>query len=169
MNVFFFFATFVLGNLGATFPDGSKVQIFMWQIAGASFIAGCTVSAAKMVREDWDLPAAGFTMLAIAYGIYYSAIVTPTESQLPVIASGVYMLIPAMFLISLYRGFPLWVRIFGLIACIPFTTVMVFHNLDIQKIGTGELLFNMSFILIDFTGLLWGIFFYRNYRRGNKI
>ena len=168
MNVVFFFTTFVLGNVGASFANGGKLQVLSWQIAGALFIAGCTVSAAKMVREDWDLPAAGFTMLAIAYGIYYSAIVTPTESQMPVIASGVYMLIPAMALISVYRGFPFWVRIFGLLACIPFTSIMVLHNLDMKVNVMGGVLFNSSFVLIDFTGLLWGIFFYRNYRRASK-
>ena len=168
MNVVFFCSTFTIGLVGAALPDGSKIQSLAWQIAGASFIAGCTVSGAAMQREEWDLPAAGFTMLAIAYGIYFSAIVTPTESQMPVIASGVYMLIPALAMISVYRGFPMWVRIFGLVACIPFTTIMVLYNLDIKLNALGLVLFNLSFVLIDFTGLLWAIFFYRNYRRESK-
>ncbi len=68
---FFFLGALLCGTVGGMLRTESKAQMSLYQFSCAFFIAGCTISGTKLSHEKWDIPAAGFTMLAISQGVYY--------------------------------------------------------------------------------------------------
>jgi len=60
-----------LGLFGGFFP--SAFSSIAYKLADAVFITGCVLVAMKLARKGWDLPAAGYTVLSIAWGVFFLA------------------------------------------------------------------------------------------------
>lgn len=163
INVAGFFLNLACGAIGAAFPNDSPAQHGMWELGGAVFIAACTLTSFKLAREHWDIPAAGYTMLAIAFGVFYAS-----NNDVSLFASGVILFVPSMFLIAYYALFPIWLRMLGLVACVPFGIILFQQYTSVTPLKFNNLLFTISFVLIQLTGLAWGIYFWLLERRAEK-
>jgi hypothetical protein len=160
INIVLFFVNALLGFVGAFLPQFGIAQNTAWKLGEACFIAACTITGFKMAREHWDIPAAGFAMLAIAYGVFFAGQNFINASNgITMVADGVLLYLPAMFLITYYTRFPFWVRILGLIACIPFAIILILTFVTDLNAKRDMALFGTSFALIQITGLVWGIYF----------
>ena len=163
-------------------PDKSKdiwvmpeASMIAQEISLALYIFGCTVFGLKLAEEKKTLPAAGFTMMAIAQGVYFILYFMNLESPEKLIegyntfCGMLYLLLPAMILIALYAEFPRWVNFMGIIACIP--NIMVYIKFMSTKKYDNELDFLsfISLILFNITSLIWGIFVLRNMKRDIEI
>lgn len=168
MNIVFFVGALLCGIVGSMLKTESAVQTSLYQFSSAFFIAGCTTSGSKLIREGWDIPAAGFTILAISQGIYYASLLIHGPERLPFFSSGVPLFLPGMVLIFFYRLFPLWVRILGLTACLPFLLILIYSLSNYGNQNLVIALFIAGFTIIDITSLFWAFYFWRNYRKGGN-
>ncbi|AMJ65550.1 hypothetical protein [Hymenobacter sp. PAMC 26628] len=51
------------------FPPAAAV--IAYKFADAVFVTGCVLVAMKLARKGWDLPAAGYAVLSIAWGVFF--------------------------------------------------------------------------------------------------
>ena len=52
---------------------GRPTYAIAFKFADAIFITGCILVDMKLARKGWDLPAAGYTVLSIAWGGFFLA------------------------------------------------------------------------------------------------
>lgn len=50
---------------------GAGFQQIIYKFVDAIFITGTVLVAMKLAREGWDMPAAGYTLLSIAWGVFF--------------------------------------------------------------------------------------------------
>lgn len=162
-----FVGNFILGGIGQAMPSMSFGQLFAWQWSSLLYMAGCCLFGAKLHTEKWHISSAGFILISIAQGIFYTLQNGSANdaSDTSLFAAGMMVFIPGMIFICYYSGFPLWLRILGLVATIPFIILMT-------KIDSGiyddkkDMWFNATgFFLIQLTSVLWCYFVFRPYRK----
>lgn len=154
-----FAGNFVLGGLGQLFPLNSFGQLFSWQWGSLLFMAGASLYAAKLATDKWHISSAGFILLTIGQGLFYTiqnnSFTKETES---IYASGIMVFVPAMIFLCYYSGFPVWLRIFDLLAMLPFLVVMIkidMKKFDMQK---DEWLNIPGFVMLQLAGIFWSYF-----------
>ncbi len=152
-----------MGLLGGFFPPA--VSAVAYKFADAVFITGCVLVAMKLARKGWDLPAAGYTVLSIAWGVFFLAKdFRRLEVGNDIFASAFYFLLPSLVLIIFYQPFPRWLKALTLLGFVPSLIELL-----ILKSGTGrayeDLVRTTGYQLIHLVSLAWGTFFYRQYRR----
>jgi hypothetical protein len=161
-----FVANFILGGIGQAFPMYSFGQIFSWQLSSLVFMTGTSLYAAKLHTDKWHISSAGFILLSIGQGIIYTMQNTEMSKESEsLFAAGIMVFFPGMLLLCYYSGFPVWLRIFGLIATLPFLVIMIKidgQNYDLQK---DQWLAIAGFVMLQFTGILWSYFALRPYRK----
>ena len=139
-------------------------QNIAWDLANASFITGCVLSSVQLADKKWIIPAAGFALMSIAFIGIFTLIPCDTEEKIQEVAKNVILILPAMLMISSYKLFPLWVRVFGFVACIPYILILV-----LAKPGAPEetfmALMGIGYFLMELTAVSWGIFFLKILRR----
>lgn len=180
--VFSLITNVALGLLGVMLfpPDFSKefpvyhpTGIMLLEYGGALLMAALTVIGQKLGDEKKILPAAGFTMLAIATGILMasmfeiSSIVSleTYEKFYRIQASANFLLVPAMYLISEYEDFKKWVRYIGLLSTIPLLGAGFMFLAGNRDFRLLESISNIGFALLFVTELSWAYNFYSNYRQ----
>ena len=70
------FICFTLAGLSGLLGDvllNRTATPIVFKFADAIFITGCILVAMKLARKGWDLPAAGYTVLSIAWGVFFLA------------------------------------------------------------------------------------------------
>ena len=152
-----------LGLLGGFFPPA--VSAVAYKLADAVFITGCVLVAMKLARKGWDLPAAGYTVLSIAWGVFFLAKdFRRLEVGNDIFASAFYFLLPSLVLIVFYQPFPRWLKGLTLLGFVPSLTELI-----ILKSGTGQayedIVRTAGYWFIHLMSLAWGTFFYWQYRR----
>src|ERR1019366_6812266 len=92
----------LLGFTGDIFgSDGKQIA---YKFTDAIFITGMILVAMKMAREGWDMAAGGYTLLSIAWGVFFLA--KDFQEQTvgdDILASSFYFLLPSMILIAFYH------------------------------------------------------------------
>ena len=146
----------ILGFTADLFANEGKQIIY--KFVDAIFITGTILVAMKMAREGWDMAAAGYTLLSIAWGVFFLA----KDFQLQavgedILASSFYFLLPSMILISFYTPFPLFIKIIGLFTIIPSLIGLVLIK---TKFADSEYLIwrKISYQSVHITSLCWGFF-----------
>jgi acyl-CoA synthetase (AMP-forming)/AMP-acid ligase II len=113
-----------------------------------------------------ETPSAGFILLSIGQGIIYTMHNTEMSKESEsLFAAGIMVFFPGMLLLCYYSGFPVWLRIFGLMATLPFLVIMIKidgQHYDLQK---DQWLSITGFVMLQLTGILWGYFVLRPYRQ----
>jgi len=157
---------FVLGGIGQEFSSDSFGQIFSWQVGSLFYMAGCSLYAAKLHTDKWHISSAGFILLSIGQGIFYTIQNSVSDEQAyPLFAAGIMVFLPGMAFICYYSGFPVWLRIMGLVAIIPFIIVMVLIDLKKYDWDKNEWITAIGFALIQLTSLFWSYFALRPYKK----
>jgi hypothetical protein len=162
-QLIFFIVASLFGFSGDLLPG--ELKLILYKLADALFISGCIIIAMMMARKGWDLPASGYTVLSIAWGVFFLAKdFRGQEIGNDIFASAFYFLLPSMILIALYRPFPAIIRVLTLITIIPSLLVLVS-----LKTGTllsyDDIIRKAGYQIIHFVSLVWGIYFYWKYRR----
>ena len=160
------------------FPVYGPNSIMLIVCGNALGIAGLTVLGIKLADEKKILPAAGFTMLAISMGILLvsmfeiSQVVSHEayEKFYRIQASGNFLYLPAMYLISAYEDFKKWIRYIGLVSSITLLTasfMFLFGSRDFRELETIS---NIGFFIMFITFFSWAYNVYINYKKiQNKI
>ena len=164
-----FSLAFILSNfIGPFLPITPAEMVF--KFVDMLFICGTILLAVKLAREGWDMAAAGFTILGIGWGVIFAALdFQHLEIDMEVRTSAAYFFLPCMILIAQYKPFPWWLKLLTLLCMVPFVV-----SLFVQKISPHSEKPLIQWLLTGFgifhlTSLLWGIFFYRQYKRQVKV
>ena len=161
-----FVGNFILGGVGQAFPVNSFGQMFAWQWSSLLFMAGTSLYAAKLHTDKWHISSAGFILLSIGQGIIYTMqnAGISKESQ-SLYAAGIMVFFPGMVFLCYYSGFPLWLRILGLLATLPFLVIMTKIDLDNYDLNRDVWLSITGFVMLHLTGICWSYFALRPYKK----
>lgn len=161
-----FVANFLFGGIGQMFPMNSFGQAFSWQWSSLSFMAGTSLYAAKLHTDKWHISSAGFILLSIGQGIIYTMQNGGfSEEAQSLFAAGIMVFFPGMLFLCYYSGFPNWLRILGLAATVPFLIIMI--RIDNKSFDPAKDLWLSvtGFVMLQVTGILWGYFALRPFRK----
>lgn len=160
-------------NFSSEFPVYDPNSIMLMACGIALQIGGLTVMGIKLADEKKVLPAAGFTMLAISAGILLASLfeisqVVSHETYVKfyrVQASGFFLYLPAMYLISTYEDFTKWVRYIGLVSSLILLTASFLFLLGYRDFRALETIANIGFFVMFITNFSWAYNVYQLYRK----
>lgn len=156
-----FTMNFLFGLVGSFFPSNSYQQLISWQVGDSVAIMACILASRQIGARGQNIAAAGYTLLGIAYGVSFasSSIQSVNEEKMATI---ILPLVPALFLVSFCKLFPLWLRFGSLLVCLPFFFMYV--NV-IQGTYSPENISNMlAYSGIQLLGVLWSVFINKDYK-----
>lgn len=113
----------VFNFVSVALPFESPEQNLTWKLSIVLIMIAFACMSRAIGKKGEDIPAAGFSVLAISQGIFFSAIPLTGSSNYEAIAGAMFYL-PAMIMICFSRTFPLWVRIYGIVSSAPFLYIM---------------------------------------------
>lgn len=129
-----------------------------FKAADSLVMTGTVLLAIKLARDGWEIAAAGFTLLAIAWGGYFIQHDISGESGKGILASSFYFFLPSMLMICFYQPFPWWVKLITLLSVIAPFIILVIESSGSDasqlRVWTG-----INFKFLHFTTLCWGTFF----------
>ena len=152
------------GILGNAFLSKTVTPIAS-KFADAIFITGCILVAMKLARKGWDLPASGYTVLSIAWGVFFlSKDFATQEVGKDIFSSAFYFLFPSLTLIAFYRPFPAWIKGLTLAVMLPSLIGLIIIKLQIL-LDYESIARKVNYVLIHVISMIWGSYFYWTYRR----
>ena len=156
----------VIGFMADLFDKEGREVIY--KFVDAIFITGTILVAMKLAREGWDMAAAGYTLLSIAWGVFFLAKDFHEQTVgVDILASSFYFLLPSMILITFYAPFPLFIKVIGLLTIVPSLIGLIFIKTDAAK--ADYLLWRkISYQVVHITSLCWGFFFLWQYIKATK-
>ncbi len=161
--------SFLLSLAGSFFPPQSQVQTLLFKVDALFAISAFACLSAKTSSEKFEIPSAGFSVLAIAQGLFLAEIDKAYHWNFDTSDIGILFMIPAVIMISYYTVFPKWLRIGGIISLIPFVFLLLIRvSTDFQN---TSLLENSIFLLYQTVTLCWAwqIWLTRNDSPGQKV
>jgi hypothetical protein len=128
-------------------------------------ISGTILLAMKLAREGWDIPAAGFTLLSIAWGVFFLAKdFREQEVGEDIFSSAFYFLLPSMILVTFYKPFPLLIKIISIIIIIPSFIALIAVQTGISEESYG-IWRKINYQAIHIASLFWGIFLFIQFKK----
>ena len=132
----------VLGFGGGFLPAGPPQNI-AYAISSLGIIMGSALLAGWFAHRGRTIVAVGFALLALAEGINFSGIFllasAPNFPGAYTFAAGVALYAVALPLASIPPAFPLWTRIVGTLAAIPFASHALLWLLGRSPAPSGPL------------------------------
>lgn len=155
------------------FPLYDPNSIMLIVCGNALGIGGLTVLGIKLADEKKILPSAGFTMLAISVGLMLvslfeiSQVVSHEayEKFYRIQASGNFLYLPSMYLISAYEDFKKWIRYIGLVSSITLLSASFMFLFGSRDFKTLETISNIGFFIMFITFFSWAYNVYINHKR----
>lgn len=167
--------TYIVAALIVPLPDFTQdppvipmLLMTFGQIGTSLLIVGCVAYATKLTEERKTMSSIGFTLLSVAESIIFVLYIISFNGEekiaeaYRIFSASLYLLIAAILLISYFSEFPKWLKIAGVISCIPYIAENVLYSIErnlSQKLMyldvTGNVLFNL-------TVACWGILVLRS-------
>ena len=149
----------VLGLGGNFLPAGSPQNV-TYALSSLGIILGSALFAAWFARRDHSIVAVGFALLALAESISLSGIfLLASVATFPgayTFAAGVALYAVALPLVSVPSAFPLWTRIVGTMAAIPFAAYALLWLLGRSPAPSGPLA-SFGYVLFTVATVGWMI------------
>ena len=147
----------VLGFGGNFLPAGPSQNI-TYTLSSLGIITGSALLAAWIGGRGHTIVAVGFALLALAESISFSGIFlvasAPSFPGAYTFAAGVAIYAVALPLVSIPPAFPLWTRIVGTLAAIPFAAHALLWLLGRSPAPSG-LLATIGYVLLIATMVGW--------------
>jgi hypothetical protein len=153
--------------------SSEEVVVFLEKLSVGLYIFACTVHGLSLTEQKKTMPAAGFTMMAIAQGVIFTTYFEPDDIEgynkaYELFDGGLLLFFPAMLLIAFYTEFPRWVNILGVISCVPFLVNFILFEKTKHYIPVLDTIYTVSQVLLEITALTWAYFIWRNYKEELK-
>lgn len=108
-------------GLAGGFAPVGPVQDVLYLLSSVGFVAGLVVLTLRSHETRRPLHAAGFLLLALGEVAMMSGFNRAADPNSPgAFAAGVALYAPGLLLVSLPRGYPMWARVAGALAALPF-------------------------------------------------
>jgi len=155
------------------FPIYDPNSLMVIACGNAFGIGGLTVLGIKLADEKKILPSAGFTMLGISMGLMLVSLFEITqvvsleayEKFYRIQASGNFLYLPSMYLISAYKDFKKWIRYIGLVSSLVLLTASLIFLFGSRDFKTLEIISNFGFAFMFITFFSWAYNVYVNYKK----
>jgi len=157
-----FCLNFILGIVGSFYPPDSYLQMTLWQVGDSMAIMASVLAGRYIGSRGQNISAAGYTLFGIAYGVSFSssAINALNEEKMATI---ILPLVPALFLISFCKIYPLWLKGGSLLVCVPF--FFMYKNVISGIYSDSDISNSLAYLGIQILGVLWTIFIYRDFKK----
>jgi hypothetical protein len=147
---------------------GGHVADVLIKFTDALFITGTTLLSVKLARDGDEMPAAGFILLAIGWGVLFAS--TDFMNQkvgVHIVSSAFYFVFPAMILMTFYKKFKLWLRILLILNIVPFQVSMV---LEMFNPESEHILYwsYANILFMHIVSIIWSIFFFIQYKKEKR-
>lgn len=150
-------------------PDG----ILLLQLAGTFALLGLAIIGMKAEEEKQILAAAGFTALAISFGLAMAALFEITavnskesyEKFYYITVSSNFLYFPALLLIATYKRLKKWIRLSGVIASVPLVVSTLLFVFKYRDYVVLEEISSTGYVMTFIVYILWAINIYQNYRK----
>lgn len=183
--VFAFIAQPLISILSATIypPDFSKEfplynpnSLMLIAFGNAIGNADLTVMGIKLADEKKVLPSAGFTMLGISMGLLLVSLFEITqivtfeayEKFYRIQASGNFLYLPSMCLISTHKEFKKWIRYIGLASSVILLIGSFMFLFDKRNFKILETISNIGFAFMFITFFCWAYNVYINFNNKTR-
>jgi hypothetical protein len=147
----------VLGFGGKFLPVGPPRNV-AHALSSLGIILGSALLAAWFARQGKSTVSVGFALLALAEGIILSGLFllagAPTFPGAYTFAAGVALYAVALPLASVPPAFPLWTRITGALAAIPFAAHALLWLLGLSPASSGPLA-SIGYVLLIVSFVGW--------------
>lgn len=147
----------VLG-FGGNFLPAGPLQNVAYTLSSLGIIMGSALLAAWFARREHTMVAVGFALLALAESIMLSGLFllasTPTFPGAYTFAAAVALYAVALPLASVPSAFPIWTRIAGVLAAIPFAGHALLWLLGRSPAPSGPLA-SIGYVLLIVTIVGW--------------
>jgi hypothetical protein len=141
----------VLG-FGGNFVEPGNIQSVLYGLSALGLILASVLLAVEHASAGHRLAAAGFALLALGE----TRVLNPTDvpGGEASFAAGVLLYAPGLLMIALSRWAPLWVRLVGAIAAVPFAAHSLFY-LGGGAIDSTDPLAAIGYTLFTLTIIGW--------------
>lgn len=149
----------VLGIAGSFVHSASLRGIF-WGIDGTTIIVGCAIMTILFLRSGNDMLAAGFIVYAIGEGLVQLVCAMAPDASSPFFAAGTALWAAGMAMVSFPRGFPIFVRVTGIIAGILFAVLAleIFSGNMLTPLSKPLPFYAYPFLGVTLLGWAWTVF-----------
>lgn len=163
-------------DFSGEFPIYSADWVMVLQVSGAFLLIALTVIAMKAEEEKQILAAAGFTAIAISFGVSFMSLFDIAdigtfeqyESYYRITVSSNFLLIPATILIASYDRFKMWVRYFSVASVTPILVASVLFLVGVRDYKLLENVVNVGIVLFTLSWVFWAYNIYYNFRIDHK-
>jgi hypothetical protein len=146
-------------GIGGSIVNRQPTYTIAEHLSSIGLTTGATLLAIRFGRADRWMVAAGFGLLVLAEAIILSAPVSGAGEA--TFASGVALYVPALLLASLPQGVPIWSRIAGGLAAIPFAVHAGLNWLG-QSPSPGGPAATAGYVLLSVAAIGWIVHVLRN-------
>ncbi|MFI5134260.1 MAG: hypothetical protein ACHQD9_00275 [Chitinophagales bacterium] len=162
--------TYVLAQLIPSY----EITLFLEKFSVGLYLFASTVQGLSLTEEKKTMPAAGFTMMAIAQGVIFTTYFEPNNLEgntqsYELFDGGLLLFFPAMILISFYHQFPIWVKTLGIISCVPFLIDYIIFEQTKHYTPVLDTVYMVAQIMLETTAVIWSIFIWKNYKRESEL
>jgi hypothetical protein len=136
------------------------------ELGSALLICAVTMLGLKLADDREVIPAAGFTIFAIATGLImvtsfeligHQHELKSLETTYQMYVGSSFLFIPATILISFYSGFPKWLHYLTLASGIPYLVSNVFFLSGARNIAQLDALGMIGYFTQSVVQILWGV------------
>jgi hypothetical protein len=146
-------------GIGGSIVNRQPTYTIAEHLSSAGLITACGLLAIRFGRLTRWMAASGFALLALAEAIILSAPISAAGEA--TFASGVALYVPALLLVSLPDGLPIWSRVAGGLAAIPFAMHAALNWLG-QNPSPGGPIATTGYILFSIAAIGWIVQVLRN-------
>lgn len=147
-------------GLAGGFAPGGPIQDALYLVSSVGFVAGLVVLAFRSQAAAQTLHAAGFVVLALGEVAMMSGFNRAEDpNSAGAFAAGVALYAPGLLLVSLPRGHPIWCRLAGVLAALPFGFHAIARSagvdLDYQDVTA---MVGYGLLTVAIAGWAWSLF-----------
>ena len=113
-------------GMAGSFVSSPSLRSLAWGIDGIGLIVATSLLAVYYFRKGWDMTAAGFIIFAVGQSLVLSSSGFDLDANAFTFGSGTGLWAASLFVISLQKTYPLFLRFTGLLAAVLFSMV-AFH------------------------------------------
>ncbi|MGA8939073.1 MAG: hypothetical protein WB439_07905 [Acidobacteriaceae bacterium] len=146
----------VLGMAGTMVQD-PHVRACCWAIDAVGLVVATSLLAMRYFRKGNDAIAAGFLVYAIGESVMLIGTPMSLAASVPSFGAGTALWAAALLMISVPKGFAVWVRAVGVVAGVLFgiTSARIFAGVEVLPTAAPLPMYAYPFLVLTFAGWIW--------------
>jgi hypothetical protein len=144
-------------GMAGTFVPSASVRGLLWGLDGVALIVATAILTIHYLRKGSDVVAAGFLVFVVGQALILSSAAMELAASGPAFGAGASLWAASLFILSVPRVAPVWVRIAGTIAGLLFSVVAVqiFTGHEITPLSQPLPFFAYPFFVATLLGWAW--------------